>query len=58
VRTPSVIRAVAHPHPTLQVNVIVRMTRRSVYSRFEYKHDVSTRTQRESGLDGSAGGRR
>jgi hypothetical protein len=27
VRTPSVIRAVAHPHRTLQVNVIVRMTR-------------------------------
>jgi hypothetical protein len=34
VRTPSVIRAVAHPHRTLQVNVIVWMTRRSVYSRF------------------------
>jgi hypothetical protein len=37
VRTSSVFRAVAHPHRTLQVNAIVRMTRRWVYSRFEYK---------------------
>ena len=45
VRTPSVIRAVAHPHRTLQVTVIVRMTRRWLYSRFEYKKAVSTTTQ-------------
>jgi hypothetical protein len=51
VRTPSVIRAVAHPHRTLQVTVIVRMTRRCVYSRFEYKKGGEYNRSAEYGED-------